>query len=305
MAEIYDVAIIGAGPTGLAAAVYTTREDLRTVVLDKGIAGGLIATTEMVDNYPGFPEGIGGLELAERLGKQAERFGAEVKTFIGVNGLKAVGGLIQVQTAGEPIQARSVLIATGSSYKHLEIPGEKELEGRGVHFCATCDGPLYRGKHLIAVGGGNSALQESLFLAKFASKLTVLVRGPQFKGTEELAERLQKLANVEVHFNSAIKEVVAQDGKFDSVKLNNGGSVKADGLFVFIGLLPNSGWLHGSTTLDDSGFVKVNNKFETNLTGVFAAGDVVEGAVGQLASAVGEGVAAALSIREYLNNQSS
>lgn len=304
MAEsVYDVAIVGAGPTGLAAALYTTREDLKTVVLDKGVAGGLIATTEWVDNYPGFPKGIGGIELAEQFKQQAERFGAEVKLFTEVKGFSG-GESIKLDTTAGEIATRSLLIASGSAYRHLEVPGEKELEGRGVHYCATCDGPLYRGKELIVVGGGNTAMQETLFLAKFAKKITMLVRGSEFKGSEILLDAIESKPNVEALFEAEVSEVVATDGRFAEVKITSKGETKAlraDGLFVFIGLLPNTDWLGDQIELDDRKLVVANQRFETSVPGVFAAGDVVEGSIGQVASAVGEGVSAALSIRAYLD----
>lgn len=307
MAEAYDVVIVGAGPAGLAAAVYTGREDLKTLVIDKGVAGGLIATTEVVDNYPGFPDGIGGLELADHLKRQAERFGAKVKTMTEVTGLEATEDGVTVHAASGEIAARAVLIATGSNYRHLDVPGEKELEGRGVHYCATCDGPLYRGKRVIAVGGGNSALQEGLFLTKFVDHLTLLVRGAELRGAEVLAEALTAKPNVEVRFNTGITEVLSKDGRLSGVKVTSDGKteeITADGLFPFIGLLPNSGWLKKGVEVDERGFVKVDRRFTTNLPGVFAAGDIVEGSVGQLASAVGEGVSAALAIRAHLDPHS-
>jgi thioredoxin reductase (NADPH) len=300
----YDVAIVGAGPTGLAAAVYTGREDLKTIVLDKGVVGGLIATTEHVDNYPGFESGIGGLELADHMHKHATRFGAKVTTGVEVQGLSTSNGLVTLHTATGEIVARSVLIAAGSNYRKLGVPGEKELEGRGVHYCATCDGPLYRGKHVVAVGGGNSALQEGLFLSKFVDKLTVLVRGEDFKGSEVLVEALAAKPNVEVRFETKITEILAENNRLSGLTIEHHGRsshLATDGVFPFIGLLPNSSWLEGTVDLDPRGFVKVGHGFGTNLPGVFAAGDIVEGSVGQIASAVGEGVSAALSIRAYLD----
>lgn len=307
MPEKYDVAIVGAGPTGLAAAVYTSREDLKTVVIDKAIAGGLIATTEVVDNYPGFPEGIGGMQLAMQMQQQAERFGTEVKTGIEAVGIQKDGAELKILTKDEPISTKSIIIATGSSYRKLDVPGEKELEGKGVHYCATCDGPLYRGKTVVAIGGGNSALQEGLFLTKFVEKLVVLVRGAQFKGAEVLADSLTSKTNVEVHFETTVSEIISKDGKVAGVVADHKGSrqeIQADGIFPFIGLLPNSGWLNGDVEMDDRGFIKVDKSFCTNIPGVFAAGDIVEGSIGQVASAVGEGVSAALSIRAYLEEHS-
>lgn len=305
MSKVYDVAIVGAGPTGLSAAIYTTREDLETVVVDHGVVGGLIATTEIVDNYPGFPEGIGGLELSDLMRKQAERFGTEIRTGVDVTGIESDGDTLTLQTGGEPIQARSVLIATGSSYKHLEVPGEAELVGKGVHYCATCDGPLYRGKDLLVVGGGNSALQETLFLAKFAKHITMLVRRDEFTGAEILVEQIQKLPNVEIKFNTSVAKVNAEGNKLASVDtVDNaggaGGQLEADGLFVFVGLLPNTAWLGGAVDLDERGLVKVGEDFSTSMPGVYAAGDVCAGSIGQIASAVGEGVSASLAIRHYL-----
>lgn len=305
MAEtLYDVAVVGAGPTGLAAAVYTTREDLKTIVVDKGVVGGLIATTETVDNYPGFPDGVGGIELAERMQKQAERFGAEIKLNTEVVGLSPADDHVELKLVDGVIKARSVLIATGSAYRKLQIPGEKELEGRGVHYCATCDGPLYRNKDLVVVGGGNTALQESLFLAKFARKITMLVRKSEFRGSEILVEAIQQKDNIEVKFEAEATEVVASQGRFDHVAVATKGqteSLKADGLFVFIGLLPNTDWLHKAVSLDERNLVEVDKQMRTNIAAVFAAGDVTEGSIGQVASAVGEGVSAALAIRAYLD----
>lgn len=304
---IYDVAIVGAGPTGLSAALYTTREDLKTIVLDKGVAGGLIATTEWVDNYPGFPKGIGGIELAEQFKQQAERFGAEIKLFTEVKGVQ-LGDQIKIDSSAGEISARTLLIATGSSYRHLGVPGEKELEGRGIHYCATCDGPLYRDKELIVAGGGNTAMQETLFLAKFAKKITMLVRGTEFKGSEILIDAIQAKSNVHAQFETEVSEVVAKDGKFANVRISSKGGdkeISADGMFVFIGLIPNTEWLPGEVALDERKLVVANRKFETSVPGVFAAGDVVEGSIGQVASAVGEGVSAALSIRAYLDSHHS
>ena len=303
--EKYDVIIVGAGPTGLAAAVYTGREDLKTLVIDGGVVGGLIATTEIVDNYPGFPEGIGGLELADAMGKQAKRFGAEIKTGVSVSGLTHSEGSVQLHTSNGDLTARSILVATGSEYRKLDVPGEKEQEGKGVHYCATCDGPLYRGAELIVVGGGNSALQEGLFLTKFAKKITFLVRGPEFKGSEVLIDRIQQQENVDVLFNTRVEsikgEVSFEGAEILNTSTNEKSFLKAEGMFIFIGLIPNTEWLKGSVELDDRGFVKVDKAFSTNLTGTFAAGDVVVGSVGQVAAAVGEGVSAALSIRQYLD----
>ena len=303
--KTWDVAMVGAGPTALAAAVYTTREDLQTVLFEKGVIGGLASITDWVDNYPGFPDGIAGLELGESLRKQAERFGTVIE--LGeVTTIEKQTDYIALQTTSGEVKAKTVLIATGSDYKRLGIPGENEYYGRGVHFCATCDGAFYRDKRLVVVGGGNSAVQEALFLTKFASHIDLLVRGNAFRASEVLQHELEKHKDkITVHFNTTTDEVVATDNKVTSVSVTKDGqktAIETDGVFVFIGLLPNTGFLKGTAIeLDEIGLIKTDDKLETSIPGVFAAGDVRSGATMQIASAVGEGATAALRMREYMD----
>lgn len=303
--QLNEVVMIGAGPTSLAAAVYTTREDLDTTLLEKGVIGGLASITDWVDNYPGFPEGVSGLELGERLQKQAERFGAKISA-CEVLSLKRENGYISLDTTDGQIKARTVLIGTGSDYKRLGVPGEEEYFARGVHFCATCDGAFYRDKKLIVVGGGNSAVQESIFLTKYASKIELLVRSDKMRASEILQKELQKYTDkITVHFNTTTEEILAENEKVVGVRGRKNGqetTIGADGVFIFIGLKPNTGFLKGSgVELDEIGLIKTNEKLETAVAGVFAAGDVRSGATMQIASAVGEGATAALRIREYLD----
>lgn len=308
MSDVYDVVIIGAGPTGLAAAVYAAREDLKTLVVEKGVIGGMAAITDRIDNYPGFEDGVGGLELADHLYDHAKRFGAEIKTGVTITNLKRDGEVIVLGTNKDELRARTVLIATGSTYKHLGVPGEKELVGKGVHFCATCDGPIYRGKELVVVGGGNSAMQETLFLARFAKHITLLVRGPELKGTAIVRDQVQDLDNLTIVYNTATTKVIGENDKvaaleaFDSAK-NEAVRYTPDGIFVFIGLLANTEAFVGNIELDERNFVITQPDFTTNIPGVFAAGDVRSGSTWQIASAVGEGVSATLSIRAYLDLQ--
>lgn len=303
--EPVDVLMVGAGPASLSAAIYTTREDLKTVLYEKGVIGGLAAITDWVDNYPGFPEGIAGLDLSDGLTKQAERFGAKIE--IGeVMGMKLDGNHILVETTDGPVTAKSVLVATGSDYKKLGIPGETEYYARGVHYCATCDGAFYRDKKLVVVGGGNSAIQEALFLTKFASHIDLLVRST-IKASDVLVEELEKHKDkITVHLGVTTDEIVGEDNKVVKVVGTDVATGKkvdfpTDGVFVFVGLLPNTGFLNGALELDEQGLIKTNNKLETSMKGVFAAGDVRSGATMQIASAVGEGATAALMIREYLD----
>jgi len=306
MSDVREVVMIGAGPSALSAAIYTTREDIDTILYEKGVIGGLAAITDKVDNYPGFPDGIEGMTLAEQLQKQAERFGANIE--LGdVSALRRDGDEIVVTVDGNEVRTKTVLIATGSDYSKLGIPGEAEYYGRGVHYCATCDGAFYRDKRLVVVGGGNSGVQETIFLTRFASHIDLLVRST-IKASQVLQDDLQQYIDsgkVTVHLGTTPDEIVTQDGKVTAVRVTKDGAqsdIETDGVFVFIGLKPNTQFLTGSDVeLDELGLVKTNEKLETNVPGVYASGDVRSGATMQVASAVGEGATAALEIREYLD----
>jgi thioredoxin reductase (NADPH) len=302
---IRDVIAIGAGPSALTAAIYTTREDIDTVVYEKSAIGGLAAITDMVDNYPGFPDGIEGLTLAGQLEKQAERFGAQIE-YGDVTAIKTDGKYKIVTVDGEDVKAKAVLIATGSDYKKIGVPGEKEFYGRGVHYCATCDGAFYRDKTLVVIGGGNSALQEAIFLTRYTTHIDLLVRST-IKASDVLQHELQKFVDegkVTVHLNTTTEAIIDTAGRVSSVKIIENGTpaeLITDGVFVFVGLEPNTGFLEGSgVELDEVGLIKTDLKHQTTLEGVYASGDVRSGATMQIASAVGEGAAAALSLREYL-----
>ncbi len=306
--KVHDVIMIGAGPSSLAAAVYTAREDLETLIFEKGVIGGLAAITDKVDNYPGFAEGIDGLKLAEQLQAQAERFGAKID-FGEVSKIEDHGKHKTVYTDGEKITAKAILIATGSDYKKIGVPGEEEYYGRGVHYCATCDGAFYRDKKLVVVGGGNSAVQETIFLTRFATHIDLLVRST-IKASEILQHELDeyvKKGKVTVHLNTTTDEICAENGVVNKVRATKNGKpleVLTDGVFVFVGLLPNTGFLKDSgVKLDDLGFIKTDSNLQTDVPGIFASGDVRSGATMQIASAVGEGATAALKIREYLEGK--
>jgi thioredoxin reductase (NADPH) len=304
--KIRDVVNIGAGPSALTAAIYTTREDIDTVLYEKSAIGGLAATTDMIDNYPGFPEGIEGMTLATQLEKQAERFGAHVE-FGDVTAIRSEGKYKVLVVDGEDVKAKAVLIATGSDYKKLGIPGEKEFYGRGVHYCATCDGAYYRDKTLVVVGGGNSAIQEAIFLTRYTTHIDLLVRS-KITASDVLQHGLQQYIDsgqISVHLNTTTDEIIDTDGRVSSVAITENGEpsvIVTDGIFVFVGLKPNTEFLVDSEVeLDEVGLVKTTAKLETSMEGVYASGDVRSGATKQIASAVGEGAAAALSIREYLD----
>ena len=302
---VHDLLIIGAGPAALSAAIYTSREDINTTLFEKGAIGGLAAVTDWVDNYPGFADGIAGLELSEEMRKQAERFGAKIE--LGeVTKLSKDGDLIQLETTSGKIYAKAVLIATGSEYRKIGVPGETEYYARGVHYCATCDGAFYRDKKLVVVGGGNSAVQEGLFLTKFSSHIDMLVRS-QLKASDVLIKELEKQkAKITVHLGVSTDEIIGEGGKVTKVIGTDSKSGKkvefeTDGVFVFVGLDPNTEFLKGSDIeLDERRFIKTDQNLMTNMPGVFVAGDVRSGATLQIASATGEGATAALKIREYL-----
>jgi thioredoxin reductase (NADPH) len=305
--HVYDIVMIGAGPAALSAAVYTTREDLDTLLIERGVVGGLAAVTDWVDNYPGFPEGLQGLDLAENFRKQAERFGAVID--LGeVHEIIDEGDTKRVKTTDGDKVAKVVLIASGSDYKKIGVPGEIDYYARGVHYCATCDGAFYRDKRLVVVGGGNSAVQEAMFLTRFASHIDLLVRSDRFRASEVLQHALEKHKDkITVHFNTTTDEIVGEDNKVVKVlgtDKTTGQKVTfpTDGVFVFVGLKPNTEFLQGSAIeLDEIGFVKSDERLQTTMPGVFVAGDVRSGATMQIATATGEGASAALYMREYID----
>jgi thioredoxin reductase (NADPH) len=301
----YDLIVVGSGPTGLTTALYAAREGLEVLVIERSGLGGQAGVTERLDNFPGFPDGIGGAEFADRLVLQARRFGVELLQALEVTSIRVEAQSRYVTTAdGAEYGARALLIATGSTYRRLGIPGEDDLIGAGVHFCATCDGPFYRDRPVAVIGGGNIAGEESLFLARFANKVTLLVRGPEMTASrivvDKLAEnpKIELLTNtetVELHGNGKLSAITIRDRQSGATR-----QIDPAGVFVFIGLAPNSGWLPPEIKRDPAGFVVTNLMLETSLPGVFAAGDVRQGSTKQAASAAGEGATAALMIREYL-----
>jgi len=305
MSGAYDVVIIGAGPAGLAAAVYTGRARLNTLVLEKGMPGGQILLTDLVENYPGFPEGIVPFQLMENFRKHAEKFGAKIE----IDEAKEVGKQNDlwyvVGNKGE-YPARTVLIATGSAYRRLGLPGEAKLIGKGVSFCATCDGAFFRDKDIAVVGGGDNALTEALFLTKFCRTVKIIHRRDQFRAEKILQERIFTNDKIEVLWDSIVEEISGKE-RFESitvknVKDNKTSNIKLDGIFISIGMDPNTGFVKGLVDLDESGQIKVNQSMATSRPGIFAAGDVTNACPEQMATAVGTGVAAALAVDEYISN---
>jgi thioredoxin reductase (NADPH) len=305
MSDSYDVIIIGAGPAGLAAAVYTGRARLSTLVLEKGTPGGQILLTDFVENYPGFPDGVVPLQLMDNFRRHAEKFDAkiiidEAKKIQRQDNLWSVLGNRGEYAAG------AVIIATGSIYRRLGVPGEELLTGRGVSYCATCDAAFFKEREVAVVGGGDNALTEALFLTKFCRSVKIIHRRDQFRAVKILQERVSANEKIETLRNSVVTEISGEN-RLESITiknvLNNQTSrLKLDGLFVSIGMDPNSAFVKGLVELDEEGQVKVGQNMATTQPGIFACGDVTNACPEQMATAVGTGVSAALAVDAYLSN---
>lgn len=303
--EFYDLIIVGGGPAGLTAALYAAREGIDTLIMERSGVGGQAGTTEMIENYPGFVEGVSGAKLTGDMRAQAERFGVEVLPAQSVTGIGADGMYKMVATeSGDEYCASALLLATGSRYRRLNVPGEEDLIGAGIHFCATCDGPFYRGQDMVVVGGGNSGVEEGLFLTKFANKVTVLEVRDRLGASQVLREKAASHPQMEIRLGTTVEEFRG-NGKLTSVVVKSVDTGEVEELtpgavFIFIGLDPNVDFLRGTVDLDQWGFITTGQNLETSLEGVYAAGDVRAGSTKQVASAVGEGATAALMIRHYL-----
>ena len=307
--SFYDVAIAGGGPAGLAAAIYAAREGIDALVVERSGLGGQAGVTERIDNYLGFPDGVGGADLADRFIAQAGRYEVELLSAVSVESVTAdeaeAGDVCFRLASGQEVAAHAALIATGTSYRRLGVPGEDELIGAGVHFCATCDGPFYRGAdELLVIGGGNSALEEGLFLSRFAKRVRIVQRDGRLTASRLLQDKINNDGRFIVHLNT---EMVAfkGSGKLESATIRDRTTgaeqvISPRAAFVFIGLDPNTAFLRGTVELDRWGFVVDAGGFTTSMPGVFVAGDVRQGSTKQLGAAVGDGIAALLAIREYL-----
>ncbi len=304
--EYYDTIIIGGGPAGLTASLYLAREGLEVLVIEKAGLGGQAGITQVLDNFPGFDEGISGAEFSDRLSRQARKFGVEILQAQEVSEIEQDGQYHIVHTrSGDHYHSKAVLLATGARYRRLDIPGEDELIGINVHFCATCDGAFYKGKKVLVVGGGNSGFEEGLFLTKFATQVDILVNTEKPKASRILQDKVAEQANMKVLLNQKIVELKGAGG-LDSVLVEDKSTgktndLKYDGVFVFIGLTPNNNLIKDKAEIDDWGFLKTDHLM-TSIPGIFAAGDVRAGATKQAASAAGEGASVALAIREYLKD---
>ncbi|MEE9595109.1 MAG: FAD-dependent oxidoreductase [Candidatus Hydrothermarchaeales archaeon] len=304
--EERELVIIGGGPGGLTAGIYGIRAELSVVVLEAQAPGGQIATAGIVENYPGFPEGIMGIDLAENMRKQAEKAGVEIRSFEPVKGIKREDGGLIVTTEKQPYRAKAVIIATGLKHKKLGIPGEKEFDGKGVTYCFTCDGPLYKNRDIIVVGSGTGAVEASVYLDNIASKVTVVTKSDAIRSAEPILKTRMDESDVEASLKTKPLEVMGNETvtglKVENLQTGEERIIKTDGIFVEIGMKPNTTFLDGSEVKTKNGFVVVDDHMRTNIPGVYASGDVIAGSSYQLGVAVAQGSIASMDAYKYIKS---
>ena len=307
--ENVDIAIIGGGPAGLTAALYAARARAKTVIFERGIPGGQIVTTDWVENYPGFPQGLAGLELGDLMTKQAEEFGAILRTFADVTSIKPADLDFVVTTSDEEdFLARAVIVATGAVPRKLGIPGEAEFTGRGVSWCATCDGALYRDKVVSVIGGGDAAVEEALFLTKFASRVHLIHRRDELRATKCIQERCFANEKIEMHWNRVPTEVLGDGGKVAGVRLASTVGepemvLPVNGVFIFVGVHPVSEIVRDLVDCNENGYIKIDHDGRTSWPGVYAAGDVTDGELKQVITAAATGASAAFEALKYIDEK--
>ena len=300
----YDLVIIGAGPAGLTAGIYAARARMKVLLLEKAVPGGQILVTDWIENYPGFPEGISGYDLAEKMRIQAQDLGLEIET-VQVHSLNLSEGIKEIVIKDRKLRTKSLIIASGASPKKLGI-GEDKYMGKGISFCATCDAPFFKDKTVVAIGGGDTAVQEAIFLTKFAKKVYLVHRRDELRATKILQERAFANDKIEFVWDSVATGV---DGFFGiegvhvkNIKTNKETTIKADGCFIWVGILPNTEFIQGCVKTDEFGFIVADAKMKTSVPGVYVAGDVRDTPLRQISTAVGDGAIAAVSAEHYIEN---
>ncbi|AWP36325.1 thioredoxin-disulfide reductase [Heyndrickxia coagulans] len=301
--QIYDVIIIGAGPAGMTAAVYASRSDLKTLMIERGVPGGQMVNTEEVENYPGY-ESILGPELSNKMFEHAKKFGAEY-AYGDIKGIEIDGDYKIVKAGAKAYKALAVIIATGAQYKKLGVKGENELGGRGVSYCAVCDGAFFKGKDLVVVGGGDSAVEEGNYLTRFANKVTIVHRRDQLRAQKILQDRAFKNEKIDFIWNHTVKEIHEENGKVGSVTLVSTVDglekpFKTDGVFIYIGMVPLTKPFENLGITNEAGYILTNEEMETKIPGIFAAGDVREKTLRQIVTATGDGSIAAQNAQHYV-----
>jgi thioredoxin reductase (NADPH) len=305
-AEHIDIAIIGGGPAGLAAALYAARGRAKTVVFERGIPGGQIVTTDWVENYPGFPKGLSGAELGDLMTKQAEEHGAIIRSFSPVDSLTSVEGHFVLTCEGEEFEADSVILATGAVPRKLGIPGEAEFTGRGVSWCATCDGALYRDKTVCVVGGGDAAVEEAMFLTKFASRVHLIHRRDELRATKCIQERCFSNDKIQLEWSRIPVEILGSEGKVSGIRLESTAGepesiLEVQGVFIFVGVHPVNELALELVEMDDVGYIKTDHDGRTIVPGLFAAGDVTATELKQVITAAAKGASAAYEALRYID----
>ena len=307
--ENVDIAIIGGGPAGLTAALYAARARAKTVIFERGIPGGQIVTTDWVENYPGFPQGLSGLELGDLMTKQAEEFGAILRTFADVTAVRPADlDFVLTTSDEEEFLARAVIVATGAVPRKLGIPGEAEFTGRGVSWCATCDGALYRDKVVCVIGGGDAAVEEALFLTKFASRVHLIHRRDELRATKCIQERCFANEKIEMHWNRIPTEVLGDGGKVAGVRMASTVGepemvLPVNGVFIFVGVHPVSEVVRDLVDCNENGYIKIDHDGRTSWPGVYAAGDVTDGELKQVITAAATGASAAFEALKYIDEK--
>ncbi len=306
MDNAYDLVIIGGGPAGLTAGLYAARARMKALLLEKALCGGQAMLTDMIENFPGFPEGVAGHELSARLEEQAKRFGLAVEQAESLGLERAQGGAFSVAlSGGRKVDALSVIVASGARWNSLGIPGEKELAGRGVSYCATCDGPLFRGKNVVVVGGGDTAVEDALFLTKFAAKVTIVHRRDRLRAAKILQERAFANKKIDVCLDSVAVRIEGADRvsavAIKNVKTGAETSLECSGAFILIGLSPNTEFMKGLLRLDEKGYIITDDDMKTSVDGIFACGDVRKKSLRQVVTASGDGATAAAAAGHYVD----
>ncbi len=303
--KIYDTIIIGGGPAGYTAGIYAARDNLDTLLLEREISGGIAGITDLIDNYPGFPEGITGMDLMQQFKKQGEKFGVQIKEFSEVQDIHKEETYFHLTTDKETYRTRTVIIATGGTPRKLQLKKERALLGRGVSYCATCDGPFYKDAEIAVVGGGDAAVQEALYLTKFAQKVTVIHRRDQLRAAPYLQDRAYANDKINFQWDSVVADILGEEQveglQLKNVKTGGLSEIKVEGVFIFIGWTPNTGFVRDLLELDEVGWIVTDDEMNTSVKGIYAVGDVRAKKFRQISTAVGDGTTGALAASEYVS----